>query len=220
MKPKTLFLLSVLAGLAAVGLVALQQYLDKGDARKVFLAIDDVGVGEKVGQRFELVPLPEKHFPNILKEAPDETMKEFVVGTPVRLGIQRGEIILFRHLEGTVDPGVRALIPAGKLAVSVEVDETSSVSYLVQPGDSVDVWVAGASERGQAEIKPLVEDVFVLAVGNEYRRGAPLRRGRRPYTAVTLAVAQEQAKALILVRDVLGQRMTLVLRSAEAASES
>lgn len=235
MKPKHLLILSIAAGLIAVVLVQIQLRKEKGSPVVVFRATKAVGVGETIGSGVEPVTLPgENLFPNLLKEAPTGDMEEFVTTTPVREPIHPGEIVLFRHLETTVDPGIRAAIPPGKKAVSIPVDEVTSVSYMVQPGDKVDVLaalprpveltepevitdvLAGQASGGIAlETRPLLQGVEVLAVGRRNRPSDRVLRGEATYGAVTLLVSMEEAQKLVYARDVLGSPMTLVLRSPE-----
>lgn len=231
MKPKHLLALSVFAGLAAVVLARVQLNKEKGSPVVVFRSTRSLVAGEVLGAHIESVTLPgDSLFPNLLKEAPTGEMAQFVAETPLVENIRTGEIVLYRHLEATVDAGLRGNIPSGMKAVSVEVDETTSVSFLVQPGDTVDVLAAmprlGAATMGlptsevaernpelTLQTRPLFQAVQVLAVGSRFRRTDPGRR--ESYGAVTLLVSMEEAQKLTFVRDVLRSPMTLVLRSPE-----
>ncbi len=232
MKPKQLLILSVVAGLLAVILVQFQLRKEKGSPVVVFRATKALRAGETLGKNVEPVTLPgDSLFPNLLKEAPTGEMEEFVSTTPLTEPIQSGELILFRHLETTVDPGIQAEIPPGHKAVSIPVTEVTSVSYLVQPGDSVDVLaalpqqldltdpaqvanLASSGGRGfSLETRPLLQAVTVLAVGRRYRRSDQQLRSKESYAAVTLLLSMEEAQKLVYARDVLSSPMTLALRS-------
>jgi pilus assembly protein CpaB len=232
MKPKQILVLSIVAGLLAVVLAQVQLHGARGKAVFVYRATADAHPGEKIGSRFEPVGLPgENLFPNLLKEAPTgKEMEQFVRETPLREPIRAGEVVLFRHFESTVDAGIGAEIAPGMKAVSIPVNEETSVSYLVQPGDSVDVLAAlpggllaagpgalrsplGAGQAGGLETRPLLQSVRVLAVGRRTRRSAPTGRGDGSYSAVTLLVSLEEAQKLTYARDVLKSPMTLALRS-------
>ena len=234
MKPKQILILSILAGLLAVALAQVQLRATRGRTLTVYKVTADVRAGETIGRRAEPVVLPgENFFPNLLKEAPTgEELAKLVSDTPLREPIRAGEIVLFRHLESATDGGLGAEIPSGMKAVSLPVDEESSVSYLVQPGDSVDVLAAlppvlpttgpgsletliEASPRAGLETRPLLQGIQVLAVGRRFRRDAPTGRGDGSYSAVTLLVSLEDAQKLVYARDVLQSSMTLVLRSSE-----
>jgi Flp pilus assembly protein CpaB len=231
MKPKQILILSIAAGLLAMIVAQMQLRSARGQTVGVYRATADVRPGEKLGGRVEPVRLPgENLFPNLLKEAPTGAeMAKFVAETPLRQPIAAGEIVLYQHLEGTADPGIRAAIPAGMKAVSVPVDEETSVSYLVRPGDTVDVLAAlpraptafdlqsavsgdGHTARAGLETRPLLQAVKVLAVGRRDRPSAPSLRDDS-YEAVTLLVSLAEAQKLVYARDVLKSPMTLVLRS-------
>lgn len=226
LKPKHLILLSIGAGVLAVLLTQLQIRQERGEAVTVFRATQAVEAGRTLRGRVEVVGLPGKeYFPQLLSEAPTGEMEEFVETTPLRKPIGAGEIVLYRHLERTVDPGIHARIPAGRKAVSIPVDEASSVSYLVEPEDRVDVLAAlppddALAAEPFAATTPLLEGVQVLAVGRRHRPLDPELRGRDPYDTVTLLVTMEEARRLTYVRDVLGSDMTLVLRSPQDAAEA
>lgn len=235
MKPKQILILSILAGLLAVVLAQVQLRAARGRTVTVYKVTADLRAGEKIGRRVEPVVLPgENYFPNLLKEAPTgKELEKLVRDTPLREPIRAGEIVLFRHLESATDGGLGAAIPAGMNAVSLPVDEESSVSYLVQPGDSVDI-LAGlppvlpaagpgsleslveASPKVGLETRPLLQAVRVLAVGRRFRRDAPtIGRSDGSYSAVTLLVSLEDAQKLVYARDILQSPMTLVLRSTQ-----
>ena len=227
MKSKVLFGLSILAGLIAVGLVQFHIRSEKGAAVVVFRATADVRAGSAIGGNLEPVTLPgDKLFPNILKEAPTGEMADFVANTPTKVPIRAGEMILYRHLENTVDPGVTHLIPLGMKAISIPVNEASAVSYMVQPGDYVDVLAVvpdiqqaanlegvSLNSAGLPVSKTLLQAARVLAVGGRYRRSdvGP----RDSYSSVALLVTLEEAQKLSFAIDVLGAEMTLVLRSPD-----
>lgn len=236
LKPKQLLALSLAAGLLAVLVAWLQLRSVQGSSVTVFRATTTLGPGLALGDRVERVTLPaERQFPGLATEAPTgEEMAEFVAATPLRRPIREGEIVLYRHLESSVDPGIRERIPPGMKAVAIPVDEEGAVSFLVEPGDRVDVLAAlprggrGRSRPGLAaldpadpeelpgtEVRPVLQNVEVLAVGRRERRSDPELTGGSSYGAVTLLVSMEEAQKLAYVRDVLGSPMTLALRSPE-----
>lgn len=225
LKPKSLLLLSVGAGLLAVLLTQFQIRQERGEAVTVYRATRSVEAGRTLRGQVEVVGLPgREYYPQLLSEAPTGEMQEFVETTPLRRPIGEGEIVLYRHLERSVDPGIHARIPPGRKAVSIPVDEASSVSYLVEPEDLVDV--LGALPSGDPfdteladRTTPVLEGVQVLAVGRRHRPLEPELRGRDPYSTVTLLVTSEEARRLTYIRDVLASPMSLVLRSPKDAAE-
>ncbi len=229
MKSKILLSASIAAGL--LSLIFVQAYIkgQKGSRIEVFRTTASIKAGERIGGRMETVTLPgDKLFPNILKEAPSSEMRDFVANTPALVSLAEGQLVLYRHLENTVDPGVKTNIPVGKKALSIPVDEATSVSFMVQPEDLVDVLATvpvptavegggfgggGAQQRGTLVNKPIVQAIPVLAVGGRYRRADPGLRSS--FSSVTLLVTLKEAQKLAYVRDVLQADMTLILRGPE-----
>lgn len=104
-------------------------------------------------------------------------------------------------LEGFLAPkgsgtGLAAIIPKGKRAVAVRVNEIIGVAGFIQPGDLVDVIVTMEPTRGAGIItKTVLQQVPVLAVGQEItREGGKAKR----VSAVTLLVDPKDAEHLAL----------------------
>lgn len=139
MTNKILLAIAIVAGLGAAFFV--KQHIDeiKGDTITVFKATEDKAVGDVLGGNIEAVTLPAGLFPDALEEAPDQNFRDYIEVTPLRARVSAGDILLFRHFDSSIDPGVLPSIPAGKKAISIAVDQASAVSYFIQPGDLVDV---------------------------------------------------------------------------------
>ena len=222
MNAKVTFGIAIVAGLLAVFLVQRHVANLQGETISVFRATQSQAAGEPLGAGIEEVSIPAGLFPNLLQEAPTRDLTDFVKTTPLRASVNKGDILLFSHFDSATDAGVRAEIPAGKKAISIQVDEASSVSFFVQPGDLVDVLAtfmgddkaAGGPKANAAlfdvSTRPIVQATRVLAVGTQYR---PSERQRvEPYSSVTLLVSMEEAAKLIFARDFMHANMTLVLR--------
>jgi pilus assembly protein CpaB len=214
--------LAVLAGLVAVFLV--RNYVSnlQGETITVFKAGADQAAGQVLTSVEEVV-IPASLFPNLLNDAPTAELLGYVTSTPLRANVRAGELLLYQHFDSAVDPGVKAEIPPGMKAISILVDEVSSVAYFIQPGDIVDVLgtfagseqlPAGGPQANTAFIdistRPVVQAARVLAVGGEHRRSD--RQIRQPYSSVTLLVTMEEAAKLVFARDLMAANMTLVLR--------
>lgn len=224
MNKKLLIVVAVVAGLVAMFLV--QRHVDNlvGDTVTVYKAKKTAQAGTVLGSDIEALTLPAGLFPDILDEAPKSDLLEYIKSTPLRAGVSAGDILLYRHFDAAVDQGVLPAIPAGKKAISIEVNQTSAVSYFIQPGDLVDVLgtyatredleiIDGIAEAPPTSTKPILQAVEVLAVGNNYR---PAQRQKlEPYSSITLLVSMEEAAKLIFARDYYSSSMTLVLRSKD-----
>ena len=140
----------------------------------------------------KIAPWPKKA---VLKGAFHDSKN--VVGRAAARRILAGEPILEGHLipkgGGT---GLAAIIPKGRRAVAVRVNEIIGVAGFIKPGDLVDVIVTMEPMKGEGVItKTVLQRVPVLAVGQEITRenGKPKR-----VSAVTLLVGPADAEKLAL----------------------
>jgi len=124
---------------------------------------------------------------------------------------KRGEPLLWAQLEGDKVPTFSARVGAGRRAVTVPVDEISSISGLVEPGDRIDIMVTVRREARQLAFI-LLQSVPVLATGTKVEQGNDGRDGsRRTFTTITLDVNAEQARQVIAAREI--GKITALLRA-------
>lgn len=140
-------------------------------------------------------------------------------------------ILSDRIADDPAKAGLAQMIPVGMRAVTLRTTEESLVGNFVRPGDHVDVQLVlpkgvlpksgekTADTKGNdSEARLLLQDVTVLAVGSSLSEapeakttpGQATRRPEPPHI-VTLALAPDQASALMLARS-LGQ-LFLTLRN-------
>lgn len=186
--------------------------LQGGQARVVpgediLVAADDLQVGTKIEDK----DLKYVHFPS--SELPQGVFhrKDKLIGRGVILPISRGEFILTNKLAGeNAGYGLPALIPPGMRALSVRVNDTSSVSGFVLPGTRVDVLLTGEPQgSGQPQTTTVLENVAVLANGQKLERNA----GGDPIvtSVITLLVSPDDAQKLTLASN--QGRIQLALRN-------
>lgn len=127
-----------------------------------------------------------------------------------------GEQILAKKIakEGEPRYGLSYLVPVGKRAVTVLVDEVSGIAGLIKPGDSVDVAAVvnlpdSMQQREVPHALVVLQDVEVLAVGRVMAEGG--NQNALEYDTVTLAVTVEQSRPLILANQ--KGNIRLMLRS-------
>ncbi|AZG07792.1 Flp pilus assembly protein CpaB [Pigmentiphaga sp. H8] len=129
-----------------------------------------------------------------------------VLAHPVRAG----EPLLSLHLEAVRAAPLAERLSEGRRAVTIPVDEISSVSGLVQPGDLIDLYVS-FDHRGKRTTMPLLQRMRVLATGRQTEMpGAGGEAPRGAFSTVTLDAAPEEAVKLIIARD--GGVLTAMLR--------
>src|SRR5580704_16275922 len=160
----------------------------------VVIAADDLQVGTKIDDKDIRVV----HFPSA--DLPDGRFRQKtkVVGRGVVLPIAKGEFILQNKLAGeNAGYGLPSLIPPGMRAVSVRVNDTTSVSGFVVPGTRVDVLLTG-NPQGSSEQQTgtVLENVAVIATGQRLERNSVGEPQSAP--VVTLLVSPDDAERLTL----------------------
>jgi pilus assembly protein CpaB len=160
----------------------------------VLVAADDLQVGTKIEEK----DIKYEHFPSSALPAGVFHRKDKLLGRGVILPISRGEFILTNKLAGeNAGYGLPALIPPGMRAVSVRVNDTTSVAGFVLPGTRVDVLLTGNPQgSGETQTTTVLENVAVLATGQKLERntaGEP-----QTYPVITLLVSPDDAQKLTL----------------------
>jgi pilus assembly protein CpaB len=113
--------------------------------------------------------------------------------------------------ESGAGTGLQALLPDGKRAISMEINEFSGVAGLLVPGCRVDVVASLHDGKGASVVtRTLVQNVKVVAIGQ--RMSDPNAKADEAQLAksVTLVVTPEQAEAIELAS--MSARPRLVLR--------
>ncbi|MGA2775896.1 MAG: Flp pilus assembly protein CpaB [Candidatus Omnitrophota bacterium] len=158
-----------------------------------------------------------------------------ISGMVTTADISQGEQISLTKLVPEKQAGggaLSGLTPAGKRAVTILVDNISSVAGLVKPGDYVDVMAAlqvpvqvtGGKQEGQLGILPLFQNVLVLAVGQNsstVSSGHGSRYQKKEDESgntqessnqlITLALAPQEAGLIAFVQE--QGKIRLILRS-------
>jgi pilus assembly protein CpaB len=109
--------------------------------------------------------------------------------------------------------GLAALIPPNMRAIAVRVDDVVGVAGFIHPDDRVDVLVTLRPNRPGAETtsKVFLQNVKVLAVGQEVETADRARLHATPATVATLLVSPTDAERLTLASS--EGRLVLTLRS-------
>ena len=205
-----MLVLSVVIGLVATvvasGWVAQQ---GRAASNKVVVAAVDIDLGSKLNpQQLKTVDWPSGSLPNGAITDP-QTLQDRVVKTSV----MRGEPILDAKLAPIGSSGgLSAVIPEGKRAITVRVNDVIGVAGFALPGNYVDIVVNTQLDNeghGDKQISKIVlQHILVLAVAQEANRD---ETKPKVVNAVTLEVTPEQAEKLDLARSV--GTLSLVLRN-------
>jgi pilus assembly protein CpaB len=122
--------------------------------------------------------------------------------------IKGGEAILWAELEGKRAATFSTRVATGRRAMSIAVDEISSISGMLEPGDSVDLMLT-IDQHGRKVTFPVIQSVQVLAAGQ--RVTTETTGEKRSYSTITLDTTPEEARRLIIARD--AGKLTALLRN-------
>ncbi len=203
--------IALIAGLAAVFMGTRWMQSQRTDEGKIAVANIDIELGAKISpEMVRMTPWPTTSVPSGAFKEPDK-----LVGRVMIVAATRGEPLI----EGRLAPigtkgGLSAVVPAGKRAMTVRVNDVIGVAGFALPGTFVDVMV-NTQEEGQrgndssrSISKIVLERILVLAVAQEANRD---ETKPKVVTAVTLELTPEQAELLDLARSV--GTLSLVLRN-------
>lgn len=122
-----------------------------------------------------------------------------VVGRGLLFPVSQNEPLLSNKLaRSEAGGGLPIVIPDGKRAVSVAVDQIIGVAGFVLPGTRVDIiaTLSQSGRSGELESEIILQNIEVLSAGQTYQRqvqGEPMT-----VSVVTLVVTPEQAEMLTL----------------------
>src|SRR5438046_288153 len=132
-----------------------------------------------------------------------------VLISPVTKGTPMQESLLARP---GAESGLAPLIPEGKRAVAIDVNEQSGIAGLIVPGARVDVIATLKQQEGGDIARTIVENVKVQAVNRHMGRTVDDPKGEpQPVKTVTLIVDPKDAESIELAGGG-NNRLRLVLR--------
>lgn len=214
MKSRALWVLvaALIAGLAAVWLSTRWMRAQTGEITRVVVARGDIPLGTRLEpQMLQLADWPRSSVPAGARDA-----VQSLDGRVVTSALQRGEPVTEARLAPQgARAGLSAVVPEGKRAMTVRVNDVVGVAGFALPGTYVDVLVntvedggAGRAARERSVSKIVLERILVLAAAQEADRDST-----RPkvVSAVTLELTPAQAETLDLARSV--GTLSLVLRN-------
>lgn len=137
-----------------------------------------------------------------------------VVGMQATTALAAGQSLLNAHLSVRGEAGLATRLAPGKRAVTIPVDQVSSVSGMLSPGDLIDLYVS-FDHQGRRMTAPLLSDVQVLATGRQVGlSGDGGSAQSADYGTVTLETTPAQAVKLVAARQ--GGSITAVLSTANS----
>lgn len=132
-------------------------------------------------------------------------------GSVLAYAANAGEQVIWAQLEGQRAPTFSTRLTQGRRAVTVPVDEISSLSGMVEPGDLIDIIVSIKNDKKNFTFT-LLQSVTVLATGTKASQEEKEPDGSsRTFSTITLDTSPEDAKRVIAAREV--GRVTALLRA-------
>jgi len=204
-KINVILLLAVIFGIAAA--LGVFQYLSavkaayvkQGKFVRVAVAMQYIAPKTQLTlQMFTMRDIPSKYVNSDAVLDPEE-----INGKLTKAPIYQDEQILRSKVVGKNDrSGTLAfIVPAGKRAVTVAVNEVSSISGMVMPGDIVDVMVTFDND-GNAMTSIILQSISVLAADQKTDAGAVQSDQKKEAAkTVTLAVTPQQGQQLTLASE-------------------
>lgn len=204
-------LIAIVVGLAAVVVAARWLQSQGGERSRIAVAAAEIDLGAKLSP--EMVRMVEWPRASMPPGAFDDAAK--LDGRVVTWAVHRGEPLLESRLapEGSKG-GLSAVVPEGKRAMTVRVNDVIGVAGFALPGTYVDIMVntqeegSKTNDRDRTVSKIVLERILVMAVAQEADRDSTKPK---VVNAVTLEVTPEQAELLDLARSV--GTLSLVLRN-------
>jgi pilus assembly protein CpaB len=213
-----MLLIALLAGLGAVVMAARWMQGQNSGQGRIAVANAEIQLGSAITpEMVRMVDWPQSNQPPGVFTEIEKLHGRVVTGT-----VQRGEPVLEARLApiGTKG-GLSAIVPAGKRAMTVRVNDVVGVAGFALPGTFVDVMVNTQEEgsknndRDRTISKIVLDRILVLAVAQEADRD---NTKPKVVNAVTLEVTPQQAEMLDLARSV--GTLSLVLRNQAESGEA
>jgi pilus assembly protein CpaB len=141
-----------------------------------------------------------------------------VTGRVLARPLRSGEPVLISHLAEDLSAGFSSQLAPGMRALTIPVDEESSISGMLAPADRIDLFFTTTSGNETVTL-PLLMNVPVIATGvrtlaNETHIGNE-RMGQ--YRTVTVSVTPVDAAKITLAQD--AGKITITLRQPQDAAE-
>lgn len=165
--------------------------------------------------------------PNQFVQPQAATSLDRVSGMVTIAAISKGEQITLNKLSYSKQAmgGLAEVTPPGKRAITISVDNVSSLAGMIKAGDYVDVIavipqsvpIGGGKTAIQSVVLPMFQKVLVLAVGQETsavpKPDLRFRKEEKQETSllVTLALAPQEASLIVFVQE--QGRIRLIMRS-------
>lgn len=132
-----------------------------------------------------------------------------MAGSVLAHAVRRGDPILAAHLAKERAAPLSQRVQAGRRAITIPVDDISSLSGMLQAGDLLDLYVS-FEHRHRRVTAPLLQGVLVLAIGRQAGLPGDGESASESYSTITLDAGPEDAVKLVAARQ--AGSITAILR--------
>ena len=145
-------------------------------------------------------------------QALDPASFDKVDGRKLAYPLQAGEAVFLGLVQRPTQEAFSSQVEPGRRAVTIPVDEISSISGLLEPGDRIDVVasVSSVTPGTRREVVLLLQNSKVMATGQRSVDDQKTGEVKR-FSTVTLDLSVEEASRLIKARE--DGRLTAMLRN-------
>lgn len=221
---KKIFLLALILAIITTILFFffLKGIKENGDIgmRTILVAAKDILPGQKITiEMIQEIKVPKSSYTGGGLDQESQ-----ISGKIAKEKILQGETFPSGRLAQQNETGLPYLIPSGKRAISIPVDQYKGVADLIQPNDIVDVYVtlpeksdaSGAKYPDTAKL--FLQKIQVLAISKQTQKSDTSRMETPDVYAITLAVTPQQGEKLIFAQQTAS--ITLALRGVNDNSQS
>lgn len=242
MSRKLALILGVVLGLIAVFLVKV--YLDQQTAiiqeqtkkellkkqqmqAEVVIAKEDIPKGTTLQESMLEIKVVPKDYLQPRAVSSIERILGMVTAVPISKGeqITTTKLLSPQQASSTAGGSLAMATPIGKRAITISVDNISSLAGMIRPGDYVDVMgmlpipvqTPDGKQINQVAVVPLFQNVLVLAVGQQLGQAVPsedrYRKSEKLESSplITLALSPQEANLIAFVAE--QGKIRLILRS-------
>jgi len=169
----------------------------------VVVAKADLAAGSEIGEG----NMATRHVPKdyVYQETVLPDSFDRVRGQVLSKGLTKGQPLLSSYLAGGGVTGLSDKVKDGRRAVTINVDEVSSINGMIHPGDHIDLLFSSRASAGGGGVAPLLQNVKVLATGGQFApaNGQPGQdKFGLSYATLTLDVSPEEATRITLAREI------------------
>lgn len=203
MRNKLVIIFALIFGLITAYLVFnylqdVKAALDDNEYVEIVVANQDIPANTVVSGTM----VSKKKIPFQYVHAQEITDNAEVIGKILTVPINSGESIMKNQViaQGDKKEGLAYLVPKGKRAITIPVDEVSGIAGLIRPGDKIDVIGTVAIGENQPKTYTLLvlQDIEVLATGKIMDRSGKETTAPVETKTITMAVTLAEAKPLMM----------------------